>query len=72
MARGRRVCSKCNLESVCDENHLVFECTALEDVWVRYSRLFSASAAALRQFVCQKDLISAMKFVRDSLAILLS
>ena len=32
VARGRRICSKFVLESVCDEYHLVFECTALQDV----------------------------------------
>ena len=72
VARGRRICSKCNLESVCDEYHLVFECTALQDVRARYSHIFSASAPTMRQFVWQKDIIPVMKFVRDGLAILLS
>ena len=72
IARGRRICSKCNLESVCDEYHLLFECTALQDVQARYSHLFSASAPTMRQFVWQKDIIPVMKFVRDGLAILLS
>ena len=59
--RHQRVCLLCDLGSSCDEKHVVFECSALQDLREQYASLF-VSVCTMQQFLWQDDLISVAKF----------
>ena len=72
IARRRRSCPKCSSSSICDELHVVFECQALQGIRQKYSHIFTGQTLTMRQFMWQKDLLSVMHYVRESLQLLLS
>lgn len=70
--RNQRHCLLCTSESLCDERHLIFECSALSDLRVKYRQLFTLATATMSDFMWQKDTLLVAKFVSDALAMALS
>ena len=64
--RHERLCLLCNLGSLCDEKHVVFECSALQGLRDEYASLFS-DVCTMKQFLWQDDLVSVAKFIHASL-----
>ena len=60
--RHERICLLCNLGSLCDEKHVVFECSALQGLRDEYASLFS-DVCTMKQFLWQDDLVSVAKFI---------
>ena len=58
--------SLCNLGSLCDEKHVVFECSALQGLRDEYASLFS-DVCTMKQFLWQDDLVSVAKFIHACL-----
>ena len=72
IARRCQSCPKCSSSSICDELYVIFECQALRGIRQKYSHLFTGQTLTMRQFKWQKDLLSVMHYVRESLQLLLS
>ena len=51
--RQQRICTKCNIEAVCDEQHLVFECSAVEPLRQQYPDLFTTQTQTMSAFMWQ-------------------
>ena len=64
--RHDRICLLCNLGSLCDEKHVVFECPALQGLRDEYATLF-ADVCTMKQFLWQDDLVSVAKFIHACL-----
>ena len=64
--RHDRICLLCNLGSLCDEKHVVFECPALQGLRDEYATLFS-DVCTMKQFLWQDDLVSVAKFIHACL-----
>ena len=64
--RHERLCLLCNLGSLCDEKHVVFECSALQGLRDEYASLFSG-VCTMKQFLWQDDLVSVAKFIHACL-----
>ena len=64
--RHERLCLLCNLGSLCDEKHVVFECSALQGLRDEYASLFS-DVCTMKQFLWQDDLVSVAKFIHACL-----
>ncbi len=60
-----RVCPRCSLGEVGDEQHLVFTCPALEHIRSRYRHLFGPRTFTMVQFLWQEDMVSVARFVTD-------
>ena len=60
MPKHQRICSLC-AGGLGDEMHLVFECTALQDLWVSFAPLFQR-ATTKQQFMWQPDLMQVAQF----------
>ena len=58
--RHERICLLCNSGSLCDEKHVVFQCSALQDLRDEYASLFS-DACTMKEFLWQDDLVSVAK-----------
>ena len=54
------------LGSLCDEKHVVFECSALQGLRDEYASLFS-DVCTMKQFLWQDDLVSVAKFIHACL-----
>ena len=67
--RHQRVCTVCGSGQVCDEQHLVFECAALEPLRQQHSGLF-VGPATMQQFMWQADLPGVAQFISAALALL--
>ena len=50
----------------------MFECSAVQHVRDKYSRLFSGPGQTMQQFMWQADIAGVVHFVRDSMLVLLS
>ena len=64
--RHERLCLLCNLGSLCDEKHVLFECSALQGLRDEYASLFS-DVCTMKQFLWQDDLFSVAKFIHACL-----
>ncbi len=53
--RGLRVCHKCTCATVCDERHVLFECTAVQGLRIKYAHLFTQHTLSVHAFVWQPD-----------------
>ena len=51
--RDQRLCQRCDLGEVDDEHHMVFRCTALQELRQQHARLFGVSGD-LRSFLAQE------------------
>lgn len=51
--RMQRVCQKCDLNEIGDEQHLIFTCPAVQHVRDRYAGLFSGSTHTMLDFMWQ-------------------
>ena len=69
VARHLRLCTACNSGQVGDEQHLVFECAALQHLRDQQAHLFQPGLS-MQQFMWQPDLAGVAKFVADGLDIL--
>ena len=67
--RHLRLCTACNSGQVGDEQHLVFECAALQHLRDQQAHLFQPGLS-MQQFMWQPDLAGVAKFVADGLDIL--
>ena len=67
--RHLRVCSVCGSGQVCDEQHLVFECGALQHLRLQRAHLFG-SCATMQQFMWQADLAGVAGFISEALDLL--
>ena len=56
----------CNSGSLCDEKHMVFECSSLQGLRDEYAFLFS-DMCTMKQFLWQDDLVSVAKFIHACL-----
>jgi len=65
--RAQRRCLKCTAPSVCDEYHLVFECSALAPLRVQFSSLFTPATQSMLSFMWQKDSCAVVLFVASAL-----
>jgi hypothetical protein len=65
--RAQRRCLKCTAPSVCDEYHLVFECSALAPHRVQFSSLFTPATQSMLSFMWQKDTCAVALFVARAL-----
>ena len=63
--RSQRFCPLCSDGSVCDEQHVVFECPCLSSIRSRYPGVFSPAISTMKQFVWQKDILKVMLFLRE-------
>ena len=68
--RAARVCLACLSGSLCDEQHLVFECPALASLRHQYTCLFRPGTVTMQTFLWQKDIVLVAKFVFEAMAIL--
>ena len=59
--RHQRICPLC-AGGLGDEMHLVFECTALQDLRVTFAALFQR-ATTMKQFMWQPDLMRVAQFI---------
>ena len=64
--RHERICLLCNSGSLCDEKHMVFECSGLQGLRDEYAFLFS-DMCTMKQFLWQDDLVSVAKFIHACL-----
>ena len=64
--RHERICLLCNSGSLCDEKHVVFECSSLQGLRAEYAFLFS-DMCTMKQFLWQDDLVSVAKFIHACL-----
>ena len=66
--RAQRVCVKCSSAFVCDEHHVVFECTYLQSLRHQYGFLFSKQIQGrLQLFVWQQRQESVARFLLEVL-----
>ena len=66
--RMDRHCNQCDLGIVGDQRHVVFECTAVQDIRLRYLWLFAGNPSeCMHQFMTQQDEKSVMNFIVDCL-----
>ena len=65
--RSQRVCQLCHSGQVCDEKHVVFECSMLAGLRDKYRRLFGVNTQTMLQFMWQKDIAGVASFVSDCL-----
>ena len=68
--RAARVCLACLSGSLCDEQHLVFDCPALASLRHQYTCLFRPGTVTMQTFLWQKDIVLVAKFVFEAMAIL--
>ena len=54
------------LGSLCDEKHVIFECSALQGLRDEYASLIS-DVCTMKQFLWQDDLVSVAKFIHACL-----
>lgn len=66
--RLQRYCLLCQTHTIGDEQHIVFECPALQDLRQRYHVLFQDGHMTMRQFMWQDNLVQVAHFIKDSLA----
>ena len=64
--RHERICLLCNSGSLCDEKHVVFQCSGLQDLRDEYASLF-LDACTMKEFLWQDDLVSVAKFIHACL-----
>lgn len=66
--RAARLCELCHLGVLGDEQHLLLECPAMEEVRAHYGLLFSPGAPpTMRQFMAQRPAAAVASFVADCL-----
>jgi exonuclease III len=53
--RAHRVCALCTARTVCDEAHVVFECTAVAQLRLQFASLFTHHTQTMCSFVWQPD-----------------
>ena len=49
--RANRVCLACNSGAVCDEKHMIFECTALAPLRQQHADLFTPRTVTMRSAI---------------------
>jgi hypothetical protein len=60
---AQRFCLKCASQLVCDEFHVVFECTAFALIREQFSALFTSATQSMLGFMWQKDAYAVAVFV---------
>ena len=65
--RHQRVCPRCPLGEVGDERHLIFSCTAVQEVRDRYAWLFRGPRMTMVDFMWHGDKFAVAKFVTECL-----
>jgi hypothetical protein len=61
--RAQRFCLKCDMQSVCDEYHMVFECSALAPLREQFSALFTPATQSMLSFMWQENMCAVAAFV---------
>jgi hypothetical protein len=61
--RAQSFCLKCAAQSVCDEFHVILECTALAPIREQFSALFPSATQSMLGFMWQKDTYAVAVFV---------
>ena len=64
--RHERICLLCNSGSLCDEKHMVFQCSGLQGLPDKYASLF-LDVCTMKEFLWQDDLVSVAKFIHACL-----
>ena len=67
MPHSQRLRQLCHFGQVCDEKHVVFECSMLAGLRVKYRRLFSVYTQTMLRFMWQKDIAGVASFVSECL-----
>lgn len=70
--RHQRLCQRCALGEVGDEQHLIFACPAVQTVRTKYSWLFRSAHMSMIDFMWQVDKLSVVKFVTECLELYLT
>eukprot|EP00884_Botryococcus_braunii_P023249 jgi/Botrbrau1/9608/Bobra.106_2s0029.1 len=65
--RDQRICTRCSLELVGDEHHLLFTCPAVQHVRQQFMHLFQQRSRSVQTFMWQEDLEGVAKFVTRAL-----
>eukprot|EP00884_Botryococcus_braunii_P018837 jgi/Botrbrau1/5637/Bobra.55_1s0026.1 len=65
--RDQRICTKCSLELVGDEHHMLFTCPAVQHVRQQFMHLFQPRSRSVQTFMWQEDLEGVAKFVTRAL-----
>ena len=65
--RDQRICTRCSLELVGDEHHLLFTCPAVQHVRQQFMHLFQQRSRSVQSFMWQEDLQGVAKFVTRAL-----
>ena len=65
--RAQRICTRCSLELVGDEHHLLFTCPAVQHVRQQFMHLFQQGRRSVQTFMWQDDLQGVAKFVTRAL-----
>lgn len=65
--RAQRTCTRCSLELVGDEHHLLFTCPAVQHVRQQFMHLFQQDRRSVQTFMWQDDLQGVAKFVTRAL-----
>jgi hypothetical protein len=61
--RAQRFCLQCASQLVCDEIHVIFECTALPPIREQFSALFTSATQSMLGFMWQQDTYAVAVFV---------
>ena len=65
--RAQRICTRCSLELVGDEHHLLFTCPAVQHVREQFMRLFQYKTRSVQTFMWQNDSEGVARFVVKAL-----
>ena len=65
--RHQRICTRCSLEMVGDEHHLLFTCTAVQHVRQQFLHLFRQRSRSVQTFMWQEDIEGVARFVTRAL-----
>jgi hypothetical protein len=67
LPRGQRICTRCSLDVVGDEHHLLFTCPAVQHVRQQFLHLFQHRQRSVQMFMWQDDLAGVARFVARAL-----
>ena len=65
--RATRVCWACNSGAIGDENHMIFECTALAHLRQQDADLSTPRTNTMRSLFAQQDHLGGLNYVMDCL-----
>ena len=61
--RLQRLCPHCDMHSIGDERHVVFECAALQPVRDKFPILFGDNIVTMKDFMWQENTVLVGKFI---------